>query len=309
VRARLIVNPASGGGRAARDLDALLGAFRAALGDVDCAATGARGDGARLAREAVAAGRELIVAVGGDGTASEVVDGLVSAGPGGARFAYVPRGTGGDLARTFGWPADAAAAARAIAGGEDRACDVGRIEYVDHAGARRSRHFANVAGLGIAGRVVEEIERRGKALGGRLGYQLAAARSLLGWRDAPVRWRADGGPWRDDRVTALSACNGRWFGGGMLVAPGARVDDGYLDVVIWRGLRLVDLALRRRMLRDGTHVTLSRTEVLRARVVEAEPLEGARVLLDVDGEQPGVLPARFAIVPAALRVRVPAQGG
>jgi diacylglycerol kinase family enzyme len=133
---------------------------------------------------------------------------------------------------------------------------------------------------------------------------LASARALLSWSDRPVRWRADEGPWQEERLTALSVCNGRYFGGGMRVAPDARMDDGLFDVVVWKGLGLADFVTKKRMLYDGTHVELPNTRVLRARTVEAEPLEGAEVPLDVDGEAPGFLPARFSILPGALRIRV-----
>jgi diacylglycerol kinase family enzyme len=118
-----------------------------------------------------------------------------------------------------------------------------------------------------------------------------------------VRWRVDGGPWTEQAITSFSVCNGRFFGGGMQVAPGARLDDGLFDVTVWSGLGLTDFVTKKRRLYDGTHVELPNTRVLRARTVEAEPGPGARLLLDVDGEQPGTLPARFTILPGALRVR------
>ncbi len=305
MRAHLVVNPASAGGRTGRHFDRIAKAVQAAIGEFECSFTRCRGDAVALARDAALAGAELVVAVGGDGTASEVVDGLVEDGhpvrPGVA-FGFIPRGTGGDLRRTLGYPADTERAARILSGRAERELDLGRIEFVGHDGQRRSRHFANVAGGGISGRVVQRVERMGKALGGKASFAIASAWALVGWNDQPVRWRVDGGPWRDDRVTAISVCNGRFFGGGMLVAPGARIDDGLFDVVVWRGLGLVDFALKRGMLYDGSHVTLPNTQVVRASVVEVEPLGGVPVLLDVDGEQPGTLPARFSIVPAVLRV-------
>jgi diacylglycerol kinase family enzyme len=133
----------------------------------------------------------------------------------------------------------------------------------------------------------------------------ASARALASWSDQPVRWRADGGPWQEDRITCLSVCNGRFFGGGMMVAPAALVDDGLFDVTVWQGIGLSDFVLKRGMLYDGSHVRLRNTRTLRATTLEAEPLGGATVLLDVDGEQPGRLPARFTILPAALSARLP----
>lgn len=305
----LVVNPASAGGRTGRRLEALLREVRAELGPCEYAFTEAPGHGARLAREAAQAGSPLVVAVGGDGTASEVVDGLVAAAAAGhdAAFGFLPGGTGSDLRRSLDVPRDLAGAARGLAQGVDRRCDVGRVELATRGGGRLERSFVNVAGFGVAGRVVEITERLGKALGGTLTYLLAGAGALVGWSDPPVRWRVDGGPWREERITSVSVCNGRFFGGGMLVAPEARLDDGLFDVVVWKGLGLADLALKRRMLYDGSHVRLPQTEVLRARTLEAEPVGEARVLLDVDGDPAGLLPARFTLLPGALRVRVPAQ--
>jgi YegS/Rv2252/BmrU family lipid kinase len=302
----LIVNPSSGAGRTGRQFDRIAGAVRASVGEFECAFTRAPGDGVRLAADAVRAGGELVVAVGGDGTASEVIDGLTAepAREGAPIFGFIPRGTGGDLQRTLCLPGDLEGAARSLAGNRVRICDLGRVDYVDHAGARRVRHFANVAGFGIAGVVSGEVNRGLKLRSGKLSFMLASAKALLSWSDQRVRWRADGGPWTEEPITSFSVCNGRFFGGGMQVAPDARPDDGLFDVVVWKGLGLADFALRKRRLYDGTHVALPNTRVLRARSVDAEPVGDAPVLLDVDGEAPGMLPARFAILPGALRVRV-----
>ncbi len=303
----LVVNPASASGRTGRHFDAIARAIRAAVGDFECAFTRAPGDGHRLAREALDRGGRLVVAVGGDGTASEVIDGLTAEGhprQPEALFGYVPRGTGGDLRRTLGLPEDVDSAARALASGNESVIDLGRIEFAGPGGARQVRHFANVAGLGVSGEVSRRVNRGVKLPSGRLSFMLASARALVSWTDQPVRWRVDDGPWLEERLTALSVCNGRYFGGGMQVAPDARMEDGLFDVVAWKGLGLSDFVTRKRMLYDGTHVTLPNTRVLRARSVEAEPIGDAEVLLDVDGESPGTLPARFTILPGALRIRV-----
>jgi diacylglycerol kinase (ATP) len=307
VKPFLIVNPQSAAGRTGRHFDAIARAVRGAVGDFECAFTQAPRDGRRLAREALHAGTKLVVAVGGDGTASEVIDGLLDEGRAAERdtqFGYVPRGTGGDLRKTLGIGPDLASAARALACGSEITCDLGRIAYVGHDGRPEVRLFANVAGCGIAGVVSGKVNDGLRLPSGKLSFMLASARALVGWHDQPVRWRTDGGPWQADRITSLSVCNGRYFGGGMLVAPDARMDDGLFDVVVWKGLGIRDFVTKRPMLYDGTHVRLPNTRVLRARSVEVEPLDGARVLIDADGEQPGTLPARFDLLPGALRVRV-----
>jgi YegS/Rv2252/BmrU family lipid kinase len=307
VKPFLVVNPRSAAGRTGRQFDQIARAVRAAVGDFDFAFTQARGDGARLAREAVAAGARLVVAVGGDGTASEVVDGLTAFGKArdpDALFGFVPCGTGSDLRRTLGLPQDLEGAARVLASRNAVVCDLGRIEHTGHDGAPAVRHFVNVAGFGVAGVVVDGVNRGLNLGSGKLSFMLASAKALLRWTDRRVRWRADGGPWIEEAITSLSVCNGRFFGGGMQVAPGARIDDGLFDVVVWSGLGIADFLTKKRMLYDGSHVTLPNTRVLRARHVEAEPVDDAPVLLDVDGEQPGRLPARISILPGALRVRV-----
>lgn len=304
----LVVNPRSAGGWTGRHFERILRVVREAVGEVEWAFTRGVGGGAVLAGEAYRAGRRDVVAVGGDGTASEVVDGLAAAGGAADRelaLGVLPNGTGGDLRRSLGLPDDLDAAARVLAGSDPVTVDVGRAEFAGPRGEPVVRHFVNVATCGVSAVVAAHVNRGPRLGSGRLTFFLASARSMLAWSDRRVRWRVDGGPWTEEPITAFSVCNGRFFGGGMKVAPGARIDDGLFDVVIWKGYGMVDLALQRRKLYDGRHVALPGTRVLRAREVEVVPVGGAPMMLDLDGEQPGFLPARFTVLHEALRVRVP----
>jgi YegS/Rv2252/BmrU family lipid kinase len=298
----LIVNPASDHGATGRNLAAIARQVRATLGEFETLLTRSVGDGAALGREAVDAGRRLVVAVGGDGTASEVVDGLLSRSYRG-EFGFIPRGSGGDFRRSVGIPADVPGAARQLVAPGRRQVDLGRIEFTALDGRRSVRHFCNVASCGISAVVARNVNAGTKVLGGHLAFKLASARALLGWHDQAIRWRVDGGPWVEDAVTALSVCNARYFGGGIMVSPGADMEDGLLDVTVWKGYGLVDFVLQQPKLYDGRHVQLAKTRLLRGREIEVEPLGGARVLLEADGEQPGLLPARFTVLPAALTLR------
>jgi YegS/Rv2252/BmrU family lipid kinase len=306
VKPFLVVNPHSAGGWTGRHFDRILREVRAAAGEVEWAFTLEAGDGARLAREAYGLGRRLIVAVGGDGTASEVIDGLAAAGATrdpGLEVGFIPHGTGGDLRRSLGLGEGLAKAALALVRGEPETIDLGRAQFMGRDGQPLVRHFVNVGTCGVSAVVAAHVNAGRRFVSGPLTFFLASARAMLSWSDCPVRWRTDGGPWREERITALSACNGRYFGGGMKVAPDARLDDGRLDVVVWRGYRPLDLLLQRRKLYDGRHVWLEQTEVRRVAELEVEPAGPAPVLLDLDGEQPGFLPARFTVLPGALRVR------
>ena len=282
--------------------------MRASHGEFRAVFTTRRGEATDIARDAARGGERMVVAVGGDGTASEVVDGLAGAGrvvEPELLFGCIPHGTGGDLRRSLGWPGLPEEAARALAVGITVTCDLGFVTYTAHDGSTQARHFVNVSSFGVSGCVVRELQRSGRLLGGKLTYTLASAKALLRYRDQPVRWRADGGDWVEEPITAMAICNGRFFGAGMMVAPAARMDDGLLDLTVWKGLGFADFLTKRRMLYDGSHVKLPNTRCHQLRTMEAEPLEGVEVLLDVDGEQPGRLPARWTVVPGALRVRVP----
>jgi diacylglycerol kinase (ATP) len=298
----LIVNPASANGATGRNLESIARHVRASLGEFETLLTRAVGDGAALARQAVDAGRRLVVAVGGDGTASEVVDGLLSGGYSG-EFGFIPRGTGGDFRRGLGIPADLLGAARQLVAPDRRQVDLGRIEFTGFDGRPSVRHFCNVASCGISAVVARNVNEGTKLLGGHIAFKLASARALVGWHDQAIRWRVDGGPWTEEAVTALSVCNARYFGGGIMVAPQADPEDGLLDITVWKGFSLVDFVLQQPKLYDGRHVQLANTRVQRGRDIEVEPVGGARILLEVDGEVPGMLPARFTVLPRALTLR------
>lgn len=298
----LVVNPASAAGHTGRRFESIAAAVREAIGDFEARFTTAVGHASVLAHEAAEAGRRLVVAVGGDGTASEVVDGLVRGGYR-EQFGFLPCGSGGDLRRTLAIPDDLPGAARLLAGAGARAIDLGRLELAGQDGRPVVRHFANVASCGITAVVAGLVNRSSKPLGGSLAYKLATARALLAWDEPRIRWRADEGPWVETPITALSVCNGRFFGGGVMVAPRALVDDGLLDVTVWSGFGLLDFLVHQPKIYDGRHVELPKTRTLRARTVEVEPLGGAEVLVEADGELPGRLPARFSVLPGALTLR------
>jgi YegS/Rv2252/BmrU family lipid kinase len=300
-----IVNPASGGGATRRAWPRTEHTLHERLGAFEVATTARPGEATALTRRALASGADVVAAVGGDGTVGEVVNGFFTDGAAvrpGAALAVLPQGTGGDLRRTFGWSTSPAEAAARIAAGRRRVVDVGRVRYVTEDGSPAERLFLNVASFGVSGRVDRAVERASKRWGGRVSFALGSLRALVGWRDVPCRVRFDGGPPEELVLTCLSAANGRFFGGGMQVAPDAAPDDGAFDVVIWRGYGLFDFVVRARRLYDGSHVALAGTRVRRARRIEADC--DRECLLDIDGEAPGRLPAVIDVVPAALPLLV-----
>lgn len=304
-RAFVVVNPVSGAGATGRRWDTIARALGRALGPFEHAFTDAPTHATTLTRKALADGFQLLVAVGGDGTVNEVACGLLEGGRTAATEAVlgiVPHGTGCDLARTLGVETGLeGACARLVAGGV-RVVDAGRARFVGAEGQPAERAFVNVASFGCGGAVAQALTGATKRLGRRWSYLLTTMRTLRRYRDQPVQVSIDGGPWADTTITNFAVCNGQYFGGGMWVAPQARIDDGRFDLTIWRGFGLGDLILKRPALYSGAHVHLPGTTTARATTVKATSED--RVWLELDGESVGRLPATLDILPAALRLRV-----
>ncbi len=306
----LVVNPRSANGVTARHFDDITQAVRGAVGDVRHAFTERAMHAADLTRSALREGHDLVIAVGGDGTINEVVNGFFEpAQPGepprpvraDAALALLPRGTGGDLRRTVGLDGDLPQCAARLKGEPGRV-DVGRVDYTADDGAAKSRYFINVGEVGVGAKVVQIANRSTKRLGGKVTFTIASLRALTGWHDLHVRAFFDDEPAQDLWITTLAVANGKYFGGGMMVAPEARLDDGQFHVTIWSGYGLSDFVLKRGSMYDGSHVNLEGTRTRTARAVRLEPLGSTPMEVEVDGERLGRLPATFTILPGALRL-------
>ena len=301
-RTLVVVNPRSRRGATGRRWPRFEGRLRAVLGDVEVEATRGPRDAERIAREAARAGVERLVVVGGDGTTSEVASGVLDAGLGDrTELAVLPFGTGADLPRSLGIPRDPEAALARIAEGAVRRVDAGRVRYRDRDGKDATTWFVNVASVGLGGLVDELVNRGTKRLGGRVAFLLATLRALAGWKSPHVRLTLDGEPLHDGKLVLAAAAGGRFFGGGMHIAPGATLDDGLLDVVVVPDMPKSRLVARLPHLYRGTHVDLPEVSVRRGARLGAEATDPAQtVWLELDGEVPGTLPVSIEVLPGAL---------
>ncbi len=301
----LVVNPASANGATGKGFARIADAVRGAIGDFGHGFTRGPMEAAELARKALEDGYECVVAVGGDGTINEVVNGFFKEGrpvrPG-AALGLIPRGTGGDFRKSFGWDLDLGKAVQRLQGDATKPLDVGLVEMVTAQGEPARRYFANIASAGVSGQVDEEANRSSKILGGKLSFAVASLKALMKYQDRRIRFSLDDGPATEVLATCLAVANGQYFGGGMWVAPGAQPDDGQFDITLWTGLGVGDFVLRSKSLYDGRHVDSPNTRRYKAKKVRIETEE--EVLLDIDGEQPGRAPATFLIVPGVLRIKV-----
>lgn len=301
----LVVNPKSANGDTGKRWAELQAKVLRALPDAKAGFTAGPMDAARLATDALKQGFRRVVAVGGDGTLNEVVNGFFENGKAidsQAVLGVLPRGTGGDFRKTFGWSTSWDEAVDRLAKNETQPFDVGELQYVDAKGETRLRYFANICSFGASGVVDAEVNKSSKALGGKLSFMLASVRALLKYKDVEVRFRLDGGEPLTMPITTLSVANGKYFGGGMKVAPDAEVNDGLFHVTVWSGYGLSDFALKQGAIYSGNHVKWKGTTVHQCRELTAE--SDGQVLIDCDGEQPGTLPCRMRVLPSAIRLAV-----
>jgi len=304
-----IVNPHSAGGSTAKLWPEIKRALESAIGEFSAVFTTAPNEAPQLCRQALMDGAKLIISVGGDGTANEVVNGFFKGkepvNPD-AELAVISMGTGSDLIKTLGIPKPFAEAAKVIATGGTKTVDVGYMGFIDHEGNEVTRHFINIASFGVGGEVDERVNRSKKRLGGFLSFLLASVVSLITYKHKPVEITLDDETTIERRILLCAVANGRFFGGGMMAAPNAEMDDGLFDVIVIGESPKWKMFLKMPKIYSGRHLENPEVEVYRAKKVVAKSSE--RVLLDVDGEQPGRLDAWFEIMPQALRIRVPKGG-
>ena len=299
----LIVNPRAGGGAAHTVFRRIEHVIEEVVGEVDLHFTEGPNHATELAHAAAQQGARRILVCGGDGTVSEVVNGLMSGANLGERpvLVVLAGGTGGDLRKSLGLES-VRETLELLQAGRIRTIDVGRVEarHVE-TDAPFSRHFVNVASFGLGGLVDRHVHAF-SALGGRAAYGLATALALWGWKNPLIRMTIEGDhPLEVEmRAVTVAVANGRFFGGGMCIAPEARLDDGLFDVTILGDLRRRDLIRAASGLYgdDG----LSHPGILSRQGVRVRAESDDRVLLDIDGEAIGCLPATFEIEAGALEV-------
>lgn len=294
-RAVVVVNPAAGGGRTERRWGRLRDDLRRLGLAFEWMATTGPGSGTALARAAVEAGAELIVAVGGDGTLSEVVNGVTREDAPTATVGALLTGRGRDAVRNLGLARDVRLAARRLVEGADVRIDLVRVDWPD--GGRR--YAVGSAGAGFDARVAHRA-----AVGGGRGtvpYLLAVVKTLSEHTPVDAELEIDGVRAWAGRLSLAVAANGPYLGGGMKIAPAADVSDGFLDLVVLGDLGRLELLRWLPAVYRGAHLAHPRVDVHRARRVAlraATPLP-----VHVDGEVAPPAPVGFVACPAALRLR------
>jgi len=294
----VIVNPASANGRTGEAWPQIASDLRSQFGSFRVIFSKHRGDAAALAGDAARKGAKLIIACGGDGTISEVANGILSSGKD-VELGILPSGTGGDFRRTLEIPARSRDAARILRTGRTVRIDVGRVSYVDQNGNDATRYFVGVASCGMSTTVIERVKED------QSSFAVALLKTAL--QSAPVRLVVQLDDAHDRQLTVSNLCiaNARYFGAGMKIAPDAKLTDGKFDVVGVGDLSALQIFTSAPRVYSGSHLSMPEVSHALARKVNVRAAYRANeVALEIDGELPGRLPATFQIIPEALRVRV-----
>jgi YegS/Rv2252/BmrU family lipid kinase len=305
----IIVNPKSASGstqtrwaRIASDWATHYGAFNVEFTEYG-------GHAIKLAKKAAEEGREFIVACGGDGTINEVANGILLSGKD-AELGVLPQGTGGDFRRSLGMPSTIRRSAETLKNGTTKRIDVGKVTYLNHDDETEERFFVNIASVGLSASIIERVKTTGNlhwlafdSLRGKASFAYSTAAEVFNLNAKTIRVRFDEKEVKPLQSIVFCVANAKYFGGGMKIAPDAKLDDGLFDVINIGAISTKKIMLNLRSLYNGNHLSMDEVKHTNAARIEISTNDGTEMHIETDGELPGKLPAVFEVVPQALRVR------
>lgn len=302
----LVVNPKSASGTTGRKWEHINQEIRRGLGtDYDVKFTERQGHAGSLTSEAIKDGCELIVAVGGDGTINEVVNGFFDRekplNPN-AALAVMSIGTGSDFVKTFEFPTTPFEAAERIGQGKLWTIDLGKCAFTNLDGGQQSRFFINIADFGSGGAIVDKVNRTTKVFGGQISFLWGILTTLPTYKNKLTKYRIDDGPEEEKVLNTFVIANGKYYGGGLKPAPNAELDDGLFDTVSIGDVGFLEAVSSLGKFRKGTYLEIPKVTFSKGKVVTADSEETQ--LVEMEGEVVGRLPARFEILPKAMKIIV-----
>ena len=224
----------------------------------------------------------------------------------------LPSGTGGDFRKTLNIPQETREAAKVLQTGETKQIDVGRVTFQNFENETVTRYFLNVASFGLSAAINEKVKEKDyfkwlpiDAIRGRAKFALSTLEKVLVTDYLTVRVKIDDKDEKHLNTLNFCICNARFFGGGMKIAPNAKLADGFFDVVNIGDIKTLKILFNAHTLYRGTHLNLTEVKSSLAKRLEITPINNQEIHLETDGELPGKLPAIFEILPNALKIRVP----
>lgn len=306
LKTQVIVNPESNRGRTRKRWTQIKEALRTFLKEFKYEFTEKPSQATDISRTAIREGTELIVGVGGDGTINEIANGFFEGknliNPE-TVLGIVPSGTGCDFSKSLHIPSSLRGALNVIIQAPTPAIDIGRATYKTHTGEEAERYFLNVADFGFGGEVVERMNQN-RAKRKASSYLKSTITTFFNYRNKKIRLRIDDEEIPRDEYLIGAISNGRIFGKGMKIAPEARLDDGLFDIILVKGMKVLEFLRNVWRIYAGTHLSHPKIAFIRGRRIDALPENpDERVLIEIDGEQLGGLPATFEIVPRSFLVK------
>lgn len=305
LKTQVIVNPESNQGRTRKRWKYIREGIKSFIKEFKYEFTEKPLQAIEIARSAIKSGTELIIGVGGDGTMNEIANGFYEdrkiINPE-TTLGIVPSGTGCDFTKSLNIPSGLKNALKVITQAPSSIIDVGKVTFKSHSGEETERFFLNVADFGIGGEVVKKVNQK-RMERKASSYLRCLISTMIHYKNKRIRIRINDEEFPADEYLAGAIANGRIFGKGMKIAPGARLDDGLFDLVLIKGMRFLEFCRHGWKIFTGSHLSHPKISLIRGGKIEATPEGEEEVLLELDGEQLGTLPATFEIIPLSLLVK------
>lgn len=305
VKTLFVVNPVSGNGRGLREWNLMVNHLPDWTGQFDVRITKFAMEAVKITNEALKDGYKHIIAVGGDGTINEVVNGFYEddklINPQ-AYLSIVPAGTGSDFARMFDINVNEGYIKRLLCEGKGQTCDVVKAVFIGWNREKSSRYFINAGDVGMGSETVARVNRNSKALGGFWSFLLAALVTAITYKNRQIKVKIDERVLYNGPCCLIAVANGQFFGGGMRIAPLASINDGYLDVIIVKDIGKIDLMANLYRVYKGNH--LSHPKIGMARGQKVNVFSNDQIFLEVDGETAGQGNVEFKVLPEGINLLV-----
>lgn len=297
-----VINPCSANGKTGKNWPVYYEKLKEQGIKVECVFTSRPGEAEKITREALMEKYGKIIAVGGDGTVNEVINGffhndkLVNAE---AELAVFEHGTGSDFIRSLYFPQGIDNFICLLKREQKRLVDIGKVNYTDKHGNTKTRYFINAANVGIGAETVNRVNSKSKFLGSKPTYFLGAVATIFSYKNNHLICRVDEKTIIEHKVCGIMICNGQYIGGGMHIAPHAKLDDGLFDIIVIKDITKLKLLFNFPLIYKGEHLKVPDIEFYRGKMVS---IASEDYLLEIDGEVPGKTPAELCVFPKILKI-------
>lgn len=295
-----IINPTSGGGSSGKTWAQARAFIESSLGNFSFEFTGGKGHGIELARRASDKAKKII-AIGGDGTISEIVSGIIQSGNKNIELGVLNLGTGGDFCRTLQISSNINKGIERLKNGIATETDIGSITYIGNNNKSEERYFINIAGCGMAGEVVRTINKS-KKLFGSFSYYLSSVQNLFSYKNKKLLISFDDGEPKEFVAVTVAVCNGKYFGGGMQISPNSEISDGLLNITIIGDWNIFEKILYSSKLYGNKIIKVPKVYSFLAKKIEIKNSDDeSPAFIDSDGEDVGIIPMTVKIIPKAVK--------